>query len=263
MRLLNFITGKNNENIKYVCKLLNSSKFRKENRKFVIEGLRLCSDALKNNIKIEKIFYTITAYNKSAKLINELIKVATQSFVVDEKIMKNISDTESPQGILCECDFIDYDLNLKTDKNKIILLDNIQNPSNLGAIIRTCDALGLDGVIVSKDSCDIYNPKVLRGSMGSIFRTQILIVDNLKETLINFNKRGLSTIAMVVEDGSIDIRNFKNYDNIALVIGNEGNGIKKEIKDICKYRGKIPIKIGVDSLNAAVAAGIAMWEVMR
>lgn len=261
--MANFITSRNNENIKYITKLLNSSKFRKENHQFVIEGLRLCYDALRSNVNIQKVFYTEEIYNKFTDLMNKIIKFANSVFVVNEKIMKIISDTDCPQGIVCVCEFIDHDLHLDANKNRIVILDNIQNPSNLGAIIRTCDALGFDGVVISKDSCDIYNPKTLRASMGSIFRTKVLLAEDIKDVVIYLKKNGVYAVAMAAENDSIDIRSMNNLDNIALVIGNEGNGIREEIKEVCSCKGKIPINSDVDSLNAAVAAGIAMWEVTR
>lgn len=258
----NFIKSKSNENIKYTSKLLSSAKFRRENRQFVIEGLRLCNDALKSGVKIRKVFYTDRIYKKSYETIDKITAVCGQAFVTDEKIMKIISDTDCPQGIVCICDFIDCDLNLKDHKNRIIILDNIQNPSNLGSIIRTCDALNFDGAVISENSCDIYNPKALRGSMGSVFRTKFLI-KNLEEIIPELDKKGIMTVAMTIEDGSLDIRTLGGTQNIALVIGNEGNGIRDEIKNICTCKSKIPISGGTDSLNAAVAAGIAMWEVTR
>ncbi len=258
----NFIKGKSNENIKYISKLLSSAKFRRENRQFVIEGLRLCSDALKSAVKIRKVFYTDKIYKKSYEIIDKIIADCGQAFITDEKIMKIISDTDSPQGIVCICDFIDCDFSLKNDKNRIIILDNIQNPSNLGSIIRTCDALNFDGAVISENSCDIYNPKTLRGSMGSVFRTKFLIKD-LEQIIPELNKKGVVTAAMTLEEGSLDIRSLEGKQSIALVIGNEGNGIRDEIKNVCTCRSKIPISSGTDSLNAAVAAGIAMWEVTR
>lgn len=258
-----WISSKNNENIKYVTKLFNSSKFRKEHNEFPIEGLRLCLDASKSNVKIKKTFYTEKFYNNFLKSLQDILKLSEESFVVDEKIMKYMSDTLAPQGIICVCEFHNTTLDLKRDLNKILVLDNIQNPSNLGAMIRLCDALNFDGLIISKDSCDIYNPKAIRGSMGSIFRTKVLISHNLETDIIRLHKIGIITLAMVVERGSMDIREFTNLKRLALVIGNEGNGIRDSIIKACKYKTFISINKEVNSLNASTAAAIAMWEISR
>ncbi len=257
------ITSKSNENIKYAIKLLSSSKSRKENCEFIIEGLRLAREAVKNGIKINLTFYSEDFYKNFKKEADEILKFSKKSFLVGTNIIKSISDTKTPQGMVCICEFIDNSLHLDKNINKVLVLDNIQNPSNLGAIIRICDALGFDGVIISKNSCDIYNPKVIRGSMGSVFKTKILISDDLESNIFNLNNNGVSTLAMVVERGAEDIRSFRNLKNVALVIGNEGNGIRDEIIKICKYKAFIPIKENVNSLNASVAAGIAMWEISR
>ncbi len=263
MILPNSITSKTNENIKHTIKLFNSSKARRENSEFPIEGLRLCSDAVKSSFKINKTFYTKEFYYNFKNQTEEILSLSDESYIVDEKIMNYMADTQTPQGIICICEFNDTILKLDRSISRVLVLDNIQNPSNLGAMMRICDALNFDGMVISKDSCDIYNPKAIRGSMGSIFRTKVLISENLEATIIYLNEIGMATLGMVVERDSMDIKKFGNLERVALVIGNEGNGIRDNVIKACKYKAFIPINKRVNSLNASVAAAIAMWEISR
>ncbi len=223
----------------------------------------MCLDAVKSGVKIDKIFYTEEFLNKFSGKVIDILEFSDENFVVSKDVMKSISDTKSPQGILCICNFSEKRLNLEDELKRVILLDRIQNPSNLGAIIRTCNALGFDGIIISKDSCDIYNPKTLKSSMGSLFRVKILISNDLERTVYDLNKKGICSIAMVAERRAKKITEFKNLERIALVIGNEGNGISDKVKEACMYCSFIPMDEDSDSLNAAVASGIAMWEISK
>ena len=225
--------------------------------------MRLCTDALESGVKINKVFYTSRFYKNFSNEIEKILKFSKKTFIVEEKIIELISDTKNPQGIVCICEFFKNYFNISKETKKILILDSIQNPSNLGALIRTCDALKFDGVVISETSCDIYNPKVLRGSMGSIFRTKIFVAKRLKETIMEFNKNGISTVAMVVNKNSMDIRELKTLKRLALVIGNEGNGISDDIIKTCTNSAFIPINEKTESLNASVAAGIAMWEISK
>lgn len=263
--LIKKIKSKNNENIKYILKLLNSSKFRRQNKEFIIEGLRICMDAVKSNVKIKKVFYTDKFYYKFGMDIKAILDSCIESYVIEEDIINKISNTDSSQGIICLCDMRDksYSMEAIKQSNTVVVLENIQNPSNLGAIIRTCDALNIEGIIISKGSCDIYNQKVLRGSMGSIFRSKILISEDIPGIISELNSYEFLTVAMLAEDGAVDIKSLPENRKIAIVIGNEGNGITNKTKLNCTSSALIPINKDVDSLNAAVASGIAIWELTR
>lgn len=263
--LTKIITSKNNENIKYISKLLNSSKFRNQQREFIIEGLRICIEAVKSGVKIKKAFYTYEFYNKFDREIKVVLDNCKELYIVNKEITNKISDTESPQGIICICNAKDelYSIESVKENSTVVVLENIQNPSNLGAIIRTCDAFNIESVIVSKGSCDIYNPKVLRGSMGSIFRSRIVVSDDIHRTICELNSHEFLTVAMVAEDGAVNIKYLPGNRKIAIVIGNEGSGISQSTKLSCTSNVLIPINKNVDSLNAAVASGIAIWELTR
>ena len=156
----NLISSKDNSNIKHVKKLISSSKFRAETKSFVIEGVRMCEEALKSNSKILKAFYTKKCAEKYPKLIDEIANTSEQSFLISESLIKVISDSQTPQGIVLVCKQKDQNRIINDLGKNIVLLENVQNPSNLGSIFRVCDALGVKDIFILGDSCDIYNPKV-------------------------------------------------------------------------------------------------------
>lgn len=253
-----------NPEVKKVSKLLNSKKFREKENKFVIEGARLCEDAANSGIIIEKFFYTEKARNKYKKIIDKIEKVAKDSFLVSEKIINFISDTKTPQGLVCVCKQFDDNFKIEKVKNsrKLIALENIQDPSNLGTIFRTAEALGIDGIILANDCCDIFSSKVLRGSMGAIFRVPIYIFESTKDVFDLFEK-DFDIYGAVPDKNAKDIKKIDFSKKSIVIIGNEGNGLKEETIKKCKEKVTIPMKGRAESLNAAVAASVIIWEMVK
>lgn len=257
------ISSKNNEVIKYTRKVIASPKFRKEEGVFFIEGLRLCDEAVKNRVMMTKIFYTRRFYEKYSYLVDDMINTnKAQVYIVSEGIMEILSDTETPQGIACLCKVVDKRVNLAKIRSysKIILLENLQNPSNLGSIFRSLDAFSIDLVIISSGSCDIYNPKVLRGSMGAIFKLDIIVEDNLPRLLNSLRNEGFCICSAVPDRNAESVRTLNGLSKVVAVLGNEGNGISKDIIELSDKRITIPMRENCESLNVSVAAGIISWE---
>ena len=257
------IFSKSNSNIKYIRKLSSSSKMRRKEGIFSIEGVRLCEEALKNCVVITKIFYTSKCYAKFGTLIDEIIdKNKPQIYVVSEAVMDFISDTETPQGIICLCKIIDKKVNIDKIKlySKIILLENIQNPSNMGSIFRSLNAFGVDLIVVSGNSCDIYNPKTLRGSMGAIFSLNIAVIDDIPKFLILLKEQGFTVCASLPDKNVRPVTILEKIQKVAVVLGNEGNGVSEEVQKLCNQSITIPICECCESLNVSVAAGIISWE---
>lgn len=261
------ITSKNNENIKYLKKLISCSKIRRQEKLFVIEGTKLLEETLKNNINIKKVFYTQKFYDKNLELINKIKKNNNNfcEFLTKEEIMKNISDTESPQGIICICEFMNKNINTNNLNlyNKIIFLDSIQNPSNLGSIFRSLDAFDINLVVLNNNSCDIYNPKVLRSSMGSVFRLNIILINNNLEFIKLLKLNNFKIFASVPDVNSKNINILSDFDKLAVILGNEGSGVDKNIINLCDDLVSIPMKNNCESLNVSVAAGIIAWEMTK
>ncbi len=259
------ITSKDNVKVKYVKKLASNASFRKKENRFIIEGIRLCYDAFLSSVDIAETYYTDYSLVKHQEKIRKIINYSKKSYKVSEDILKNISDTKNPQGIVCICKELDKLSNLDkiNSVGRFIILENIQDPSNLGTILRTAEAIGINAVIMSNDCCDIYNPKVLRGSMGSIFRLKIYCSDNICNTIKTLKFKNILTYAAVA-DGSADSIVNKDFKvPTAIVIGNEGNGLTQNVINACDEAVTIPMPGKAESLNAAMAAGIMMWEMMR
>lgn len=256
------ITSANNEKIKYLKKIIKSSAFRKEEKKCAVEGIKIISEI--NPLLISEIFVSDSFFNllKEDKKMLENINInSTKITVVRSDIFNKISDTKTPQGIIaiiqCSNTCIDNIFN----NNKIIFaLDNIQDPGNMGTIIRTFNALINGSIIISNGSVDIYNPKVIRASAGSIFRDNIYISDDLKRDLLLLKNKNYKIYSTVVYD-SVNIDDVEYDNKTCIVIGNEGKGVNHSIIDISDKKIHIKINDSVESLNASVAASIIMYEV--
>ncbi len=255
------ISSKDNKIIKNISKLLSKSKYRKEQGLFVVEGIRLCTDAVRSKASIDTFICTDDALEKYPEAVKELEANSNNSYVVTPNIFSMLSDTKTPQGVICVVKALDNKPQFDKINNKYVLLQNMQDPSNLGAVLRSADALGFSGVILTKDCCDILSPKVCRASMGAVFRVPFIICDDECEFVKEFNKQGKS-YAAVVRNGT-SITEFKYDGTTLLCIGNEGNGLTADLVSECTYPVTIPMKGNAESLNAAAAAGIIMWEMIR
>lgn len=255
------ISSKDNKLIKYISKLQSSSKFRREEKCFVAEGLRVCVEAALSGAQVVAVLLTENALNKHSDALKPLLEACKDIYITSDKAMAAACDTQTPQGVICVIKTLDNNIDLDTINNKYILAENVQDPSNLGTILRTADALGLSGVIMTKDCCDIYSPKVCRGAMGALYRVPFKIIDSAPDFIRNFNETGTSYAAVVREAQPVTACNFEG--NSLVAIGNEGNGLTDETAMACTHRITIPMSSNAESLNAAIAAGILMWEMVK
>lgn len=255
------ILSKDNKIIKYISKLQSSAKFRREEHCFVAEGLRVCLEAVLSGAKILTVLVTDTALNKHAEALESLLYCGAEVYLTSEKAMSACCETKTPQGVICIIKTLDNNIDLDTINNKYILLECVQDPSNLGTVLRTADALGINGVVMTKDCCDIYSPKVCRGAMGALYRVPFLIIDNAPDFIREFNLKGTSYAAVVRDASSVCDVKFKGTSLVA--IGNEGNGLTEETINACSHCITIEMRNNAESLNASIAAGILMWEMMK
>ncbi len=253
------ITSKDNPLIKLVCGLQTSSKTRKKEGLFVLEGLRICDDAMSNSIRFDKLIISKTAKEKYDFELSSFIKNADEVFEIPDSLFSKISDTSSPQGVIAVVKV--PTLSPEISKNgRYIALENLNDPSNLGAISRTAEALGVSGIILSSDSVDPYSPKSLRASMGTLLRMPVIILNDFVNDLKN---SGLKTYACVVNKTAKSITNVDFLDGSILIIGNEANGLTDEMKANSNEQITIKMCGKAESLNAATAAAISMWEMMK
>ncbi len=252
------ITSRDNDIIKDAVKLLGSSRYRRKTSRFVCEGLRLCGDAVISGVRPSVLLYTDEASKKYDDRFDRILTDSQRSFEISIELYKKISDTVEPQGVMCIFDIPDIKFDVKPG-GKYAALENIQDPSNMGTILRTAEALGIDGVILSGGCCDIYSPKTLRGSMGAVFRLPVFICDDLPGYVSELNSRGISTYASTPHDAG-SIRDVDFSCGGVMLIGNEGNGLSDEAINACSHRVKIPMRGRAESLNAAAAAAILLYS---
>ena len=257
---MQIISSKDNETIKYIKKL-KDKKYRDETGEYIVEGIKLVKEAIEENSKIKHIIICEDCESDSKIEQSLLYDIAKNNCIyVTKQVFQHVTGVETPQGVLA---VVEKNNKKEIDYNKdiIIALDGIQDPGNLGTILRTVDSANLNQIILSNDCVDPYNPKVVRSTMGAIFRLNIIETKNLKEELEKAQKNKFD-IMVTALDTNNNIYNVE-YKNKVIVIGNEANGVSKEIQDIANCKVKIPMLGRTESLNASVATGIIIYEYVR
>lgn len=253
------ITSTSNPQIKRLLQLQKKSKARNEEKVFVVEGLRMFVEVPVE--RVEKVYVSETFYNKKKQEI-EFDKFPME--ILSDHVFKHVSDTQTPQGILCIVKQMEYDVEavLNTTNPHFMVLDNLQDPGNLGTIVRTAEGAGVDAVFMSKDCVDIYNPKTIRSTMGSIYRVPTIYIEDTLKLLEKFREKNIKSYAAHLDGKqNYDMEDYRK--GTAILIGNEGNGLRKEVSDKADIWVKIPMFGQVESLNAAIAASVFMFEVAR
>lgn len=258
------ISSKSNELIKRI-KSLSLKKYRDKYREYIVEGIKMTFEAV-DNAKVTGIIYCEELLPaQDIKKLNELISVKKISkdilISVSKNVFEYISDTVTPQGVITVVKMNDSKFDFSINDN-IFVLDNIQDPGNLGTIIRSLDAAGIKNLILSKDTVDHFNMKVIRSTMGAIFRINIIKLEN---DLIEFvrklkkNKFSIVTTSLSASKPYFDV----NYDKCAIVMGNEANGVNDSIISESDLLIKIPMPGMAESLNVAIATSIIAFEIVR
>ncbi len=254
-----YITSPQNDIIKHI-KFLHQKNNRDKYGEFFIEGYRFVNDAFQNGTTFKYILVSETADDNVKTLSNN---ISVPLYIIKESLFKQISDTQNPQGIMAVLEKPKYESVdiLKPNEKFIVILDNIQDPGNMGTIIRTAESSGADRIVISKGCVDIYNPKTLRSTMGSIFHRPIITVDNLSDCITILKQNRYKIFAGHLK-GETEYFSVDMSDKTAIVIGNEANGISDEVAKMCKLI-KIPMYGRAESLNASISAGILMYEYVR
>lgn len=260
MQNFNRITSRENSLIKLVCSLQKSTKSRKEYNLFVIEGLRIARDAYDNSIRFDKLIVSDSALEKYTNEINDFADNSKECYCLPDSLFKKISDTVSPQGIIALSSIPTNDPESIDLNGRYVALENVADPSNLGAISRTCEALGVSGIILTDSCCDPYSPKALRASMGTLLRIPLIILDDFATELCTL---GLKTYSCVVDSSALPINSVDFTDGSVIIIGNEANGITEKTQLSSDFKITIPMSGRAESLNASVAAAISTWEMMK
>lgn len=236
------ITSINNQTIKELDKL-KQKKYRDLEQKFLIEGEHLVEEAKKSGV-LEKIIL----------LENSEYPSKLEKIYVSKNVMKKLSSLDTPPNIIGVCKM----LSRKELGKKVLLLDDIQDPGNLGTIIRSSVAFNVDSIVMSLNTVDLYNPKVIRSTQGMIFKIN-LIKDDLERVIEKLKNENIPIYTTNVNGGE-NIKNINSTDSYGLIMGNEGNGVKDEISALADRKIYIPMNSKVESLNVSVAASILLYE---
>jgi len=231
---------------------LKDRKGRLEQSAFLVEGSRMVREALESSFTVKTILL------REDYPLSDKLPEGCPVFRLSEHVFQSVCDTRTPQGIAAV-------LSLQSrpaDGNRLLALDGVQDPGNVGTMIRTADAAGFTGVLFSPDCADLFSPKVLRSTMGSIFRMGFSFPDSLPDALEELKKKGFSVLSSQL-DGEPFFERTQVADSFVLIIGNEGNGISDPVKQAATHRLRLPMAGGAESLNAAVAAGIMMYDLVR
>ena len=255
------ISSKENELIKHIKKL-KDKKERDSSNEYVIEGIKLIQEAIQENVNIKQIIVCDDC-DKTESIPKDLMyEIAKYDCIyVTKKVFKYISEVQEPQGILAVIEKNNSDVEIDYTQDIIVALDDVQDPGNLGTILRTVDSIGLTQILVSKGTADSYNPKVVRSTMGAIFRIKIIEFEDLEKTLKEIKKHKFKVVvtSLQTENSIYEI----NYNKKVIVIGNEAKGVEKNIQELADEKIKIPMLGKTESLNASVATGIVLYEYVR
>ena len=250
------VTAPGNEAVKSIAKLSSSKKARDEAGVFVAEGRKLVEEALKGGCELLELFVLSDSVAGYERLFSS---VSGAVYAVTQPIMNKITESKTPQDITA---VFAYNFSeLPENGVRYLCLERVQEPGNVGALIRSASAFGFDGVVLSADCADVYSVKALRGAMGATFRLPVKVVSDLRGFVRGMRAAGFKAYAAALRDDATPLEDAVFAEKLLLLIGNEGNGLDAETVASCDEAVRIPMAQGTESLNAAVAGGILMWEV--
>lgn len=266
------ISSTGNSRVKHIVQLREKSRERIKERVFIAEGIKMFEEAPADKIRELYIEEKLTQDARLETLFSKIEDCRTRGIFVEtvtEEVFRKMSDTMSPQGILCVMERFSYDREemiqnalkkkMKGHAPLFLLLEDIQDPGNLGTMIRTAEGAGADGIFMTKGTVDIYNPKTIRSTMGSLYRVPFSYMEGLKEGIELLQKNGITVYAAHLK-GERFFHEINYSGGSAFLIGNEGNGLKTETADMADCYLKIPMEGKLESLNAAVAAALLMYQ---
>ena len=263
------ITSISNKQIKNIIQLQKKSRTRRDQHCYVVEGWKMVQEASTEELQevyVSEHFLTQPEYRLKLEAMEQQWNHTVHVEEVSDAVMKSMSDTVTPQGILAVVAMKDYALQeLLGDDRKVphlLLLEGVQDPGNLGTMFRTGEGAGITGIIMSRETVDIYHPKTIRSTMGSIYRIPFLITEDLTATIAELKNHGVHLYAAHLKG----TQNYDQYDytqGTGFLIGNEGNGLTDETAALADTYIRIPMGGQLESLNAAMAAGILMYETNR
>lgn len=256
------ISSESNAQIKEIIKLQKNARERRKKLLFVAEGIKLVKEAALHG-KLKQVYISETAMQNAESDWKELL-AQYPSEVVADAVFRTMTETVTPQGVLGLVQMPLYELKdiLTDERRSFMLLDDLRDPGNLGTIMRTAEGADMSGVILSKESVDLFNPKVVRSTMGAIFRVPFFYTEDLTEVMRQLRRTDIPVYGTMMQ-GSVIYDEIDYCKGAAIVIGNEANGISDRVAQELSAKVRIPMAGSLESLNAAVAAAILMYEMAR
>ena len=254
------IASRANPKIRDAAALLRPAE-RKRTARFLLEGLRLCADAALNGVEIETCFVTEEALRRGGDRLDAVLLAARRTYLVSPEAADRLRDTKTPQGVFCVCAAPEAAAAISPE-GFYLVAEGFQNPENLGAAARTAEALGAAGLLAA-GGCDPYAPKAMRASMGALLRLPVMRFADGAAAVRALRGAGLRVYAAVPHEGAQDVTKLPRQRGAAVVIGSEGDGVRPETAAACDAAVRIPMRGRAESLNAAAAAAILMWEFLK
>ena len=257
------ITSTSNARVKRLVNLKKKNKARDEERVFLVEGIRMFREVPTD--QLEEVYVSESFYKKEKDTVEAVLQgTGIRPEELSDTVYAYASDTKTPQGVLCVVRQMEYPLEkvITGQCPMIMVLEHLQDPGNLGTILRTAEGAGVTGIVMDRECVDIYNPKTIRSTMGSIYRMPFCYVEDLKAAIGSLKEAGIGVYAAHL-DGRHDYDEEDYGRPCAFLIGNEGNGLSQETAELADIYIKIPMEGQVESLNAAIAASVLMFEAGR
>lgn len=259
-----WISSRKNKAVRDAASLLSGAEKRSEAGLFILEGARLCADAAESKTEILLCFFTEEAKQKYGAFLDRVLAVSKEAYGVEPHVAALLSDTKHPQGIFCVCKMRAPENRPLAENARVLVLENVQDPANMGSILRTAEALGVRELCLLGACCDLYAPKTLRGSMGAVFRLAVRTFSGAADCAAYLRREGVVSLAAVPDRAAESVCDVPlQSGRFAAWIGNEGNGLTQEAVACCDRCVTIPMAGRAESLNAAAAAAILLWEMVR
>jgi len=255
------IRSRENPHVRRLDALLRHKKAREESGLFVLEGTRLCLDAIDAGLRPRSVLLTQQALRKNPELAS-LVEAAPQTIWLDESLAERVSETKTPQGVFAVLEQPPPTQVEISPQGRYLLLHMVRDPGNLGGILRTAAALGVIAVFLY-GCAELYAPKTLRASMGGVFRLPVLQTDDIRRQIKTLREAGVKVFAGSLRENALPPACLGEPGGKAIIIGNEGVGLPEDVAGECTGSVAIPMQGGTQSLNAAMAAGILLWEMMK
>ena len=268
---VDLIKSKSNATISEISKLSNK-KYRAQKKQFICDGIKLFCEAVEFGATIKYIVLdnSVEIPNEIINKVKKCAEKGAKILCVEGYIFEKLTTENAPQGIITVCEFFEKKHTFSTTvKNKeivgktVFVLESVRDPGNIGTICRNAVALGIDTLIISSDCVDIYSPKVVRASMGAIFKLEIFIVEDLRDTILDIIASGRRVLAAALDNKAMVLGKDSLSRDDVVVLGNEGHGISPELIDACSHTIFIPMRENTESLNVAMASAILMWEISK